>query len=120
MKSRMLMPQEVEVFYLIPSIRREIALAMKRSGRKQKDIAKALCVEESTVSHYFSMKRGAEFDLGEDVRKVIEESSGEIRNEFDLISHVQKILGMIRESRAICRIHQKLSGLPETCNACFR
>ena len=86
MKSKMLMPQEVEVFYLIPSIRREIALAMKKSGKMQKEIAKTLCVEESTISQYFSMKRGSEFELDNEIKQAINESSQNIKNEFDLIA----------------------------------
>ena len=120
MKSKMLMPQEVEVFYLIPSIRREIALAMKKSGKMQKEIAKMLCVEESTISQYFSMKRGAELTLDKEIRQAINESSQNIKNEVDMITQVQKILGLIRKSKAICRIHRRLANLPESCNACFK
>lgn len=49
MKTQLIMPQEVEVFYAIPALRREMAFAMKASGKKQKEIAKLLCVEESTI-----------------------------------------------------------------------
>ena len=45
MVNRVLQPQELEVFYVIPALRREFSLRLKESGKSQKDIAKVLGVE---------------------------------------------------------------------------
>ena len=53
-----LMLQEVEVRYVIPSIRRELANGLSKEKFKQKEIAELLNITPSAVSQYLSKKRG--------------------------------------------------------------
>lgn len=106
MKSRLMMPQEIEVFYILPAIRREIALGMKASGRKQKEIAKMLCVEESTISQYMNDKRAAKISLDEGFRKDIAKAAERISGQADFIKEAQKLLGIMRK-RTLCSEFKK-------------
>jgi predicted transcriptional regulator len=79
-----LMPQEVEVWYVIPSIRRELALTMIEKGRTQKSIAKMLGVTEPAVTQYklsrgkdSSRSRGDRVDIPEKFQPEIEKSADE-------------------------------------------
>jgi predicted transcriptional regulator len=119
MKLQMIMPQEVEVFYVIPTIRREMALVMKSSGKKQKEIAKLLCVEESTISQYVNNKRAAEIRLNERIKKAVADSAGNVKDKASLVSEMQKILKLIKEDNALCDIHRAVADMPEACDTCI-
>ncbi len=95
------MPQEMEVFYTLPAIRREMAIAMKAAGRKQKDIAKLLCVEESTISQYMNDKRAARLKLDEKVREEAEKAVERVTDRAGFIRETQKLLELARK-RTLC------------------
>ena len=53
-----LMPQEIELWYIYPSLRKEIAKFMiKNHSLKQKEVADKLGVTKAAVSHYVNEKR---------------------------------------------------------------
>lgn len=113
------MPQEVEVFYVIPALRREMAVAMKASGKKQKDIAKLLCVEESTISQYLNNKRAAKMNLNDKIKRDVADSVKKIQNKVDLIVETQKLLALAKNENALCEIHRAIVKLPESCDDCI-
>lgn len=119
MKTSLLMPQEVEVFYVLPAIRRELATAMKATGKKQKDIAKLLCVKESTISQYMSEKRASGMKFNEKIQKAAIEAATGISDRVTLIDATQKLLALIREEKSLCGFHMDIAGLPKSCNVCF-
>jgi len=112
----LLHPQEIEVYYIIPTIRHYLAAFMKEQGLKQKEIAKILNIKESTVSQYLSNKRGSKFKFSKEIEDSIKESASKIRNNFSLITETQRTLKLIRESHELCKIHKQLSPVPRTCD----
>ena len=54
---KQLMPQEIEVWYIIPAVRRELAKSMVKIGLKQKQIAVTLGITEAAVSQYLKLDR---------------------------------------------------------------
>src|SRR3989338_8090782 len=54
------MPQEIEVWYIIPAIRRELTKSMIDLGLTQKQVAKRMGITEAAVSQYLSFKRAKE------------------------------------------------------------
>jgi len=113
------MPQEVEVFYVIPAIRRELALAMKSSGKKQREIAKLLCVEDSTVSQYVNDKRATRINLNNKVKGAVASSVKKIKDMVSLVREIQNLLKLVKNENALCEIHRAKSSLPKSCNACL-
>ena len=57
---KLLHPQEIEVLYILPAIRRELTIEMKKIGLEQKKIAEYLCVTEAAVSQYLNSKRASQ------------------------------------------------------------
>tara|TARA_Y100000310_G_scaffold341261_1_gene439863 strand:+ start:1059 stop:1415 length:357 start_codon:yes stop_codon:yes gene_type:complete len=115
-----LMPQEIEVWYIIPSIRRELAKSLKLKGLSQKEIALTLGITEPAVSQYLHDKRasGIEFDdkllkLVEGSAKILMEDPGRVVNE------IQLILGNVRNSKLMCEIHRKYDSELGDCEVCF-
>ena len=112
---QLIQPQEIEVFYILPTIRRYLTVFMKEYGLSQKKIAELLHIKESTVSQYISSKRASKINFEENIQKEIRLSANKINNKADLIRETQKILGIIRNNNILCKVHRKLAGLPEDC-----
>lgn len=119
MVNRLLQPQEIEVFYVLPAVRREIAIVMKAEGKSQKEIAVLLGVTEPAVSQYISAKRASTFQLNDKVKVAIKESVKRITGEIGLMREMQRLLILIREERLVCQAHEALGGAPKGCNVCF-
>ena len=91
------LPQEIEVWYIIPAIRRELAKNMiEKHGLTQKEAAEKLGLTEAAVSRYVSGKRA-----------YLEMPNGEIKNE--IIKSVDKLVNggkttVVIETCRICDI----------------
>ena len=119
MVNRMLQPQEIEVFYVLPALRREIAICMKSAGNSQKNIAKHLGITDAAVSQYFSSKRAASLEFNNTVKSAILESSKRITEELSAMREIQQLLNLIRKERIVCQVHETLGTAPKNCNICF-
>ena len=120
MKSQLIMPQEFEVFYVLPGIRREMALAMKASGKKQTEIAKLLCVEESTISQYVNGARASKLKLNEKIKAAVAESVRKVHDNVSLIRETRKVLSLLMKENVTCELHKVMAKLPDDCNVCFK
>ena len=116
MKKAFLHPQEIEVFYVLPSLRKYLALSMKTKGMKQKDIAVILGITPATISQYASAKRGDNIRFTPDVLKEIQKSAEQVRDRFSYLRETQHLLQVIRSSNALCQIHKQFSEVPEICD----
>lgn len=116
----LLQPQEVEVYYLLPAIRKEFALALKRTGRAQKEIAQILGVTEAAVSQYCHSKRGQDVAFPQELSRKVEEAAGKVTDQQSMMREVQAILRAAKESRLTCRLHEQMAAVPHGCDACFR
>ena len=120
MVNRLLQPQEVEVFYIIPAIRRELALCMKDMGYKQKEIAKKLGTTEPAISQYLTAKRATEVKFDKNIQDQIKKSAKNINDYKGLTTAIQDLLKKIGKSRATCRVCKAKISLEDNCNICFR
>ncbi|MCK5630488.1 MAG: helix-turn-helix domain-containing protein [Nanoarchaeota archaeon] len=119
----MLQPQEIEVWYILPAIRRELAMLLtKKHGLSQKDTAKILNVSAPAVSQYMKSKRASEVKFTKNTSKLIEKASEKIfKDNSKLISEIQILIAAIRKDLTLCRIHKnKNKDLPAKCCVCLR
>jgi len=117
---KVLQPQEVEVYYLLPALRREIAIALKQAGKAQKMIAVLLGITEAAVSHYFSGKRAADVSLPEGFVKLVHERAARIKDSHSANAQIQYLLRQANESRLLCKIHFGMDkNVPAGCAICF-
>lgn len=108
--------QEIETFYILPTIRRYFALCMKEQGIKQKDIAEMLGISSATISQYSSNKRGHRINFDEEVVNEIKKSCLKINDKHSYMHETQHILNFIREKRIVCSVHKLFSTVPKDCN----
>ena len=114
-KKSFLLPQEIETFYVIPTLRRYIAMALKERGMKQKDIAGLLQINSATISQYASSKRGHKIDFSGEVIVTVKEAAGRIKDHFTYIQEMQRLLLIIRKTNVLCLIHKQFSDVPLQC-----
>jgi predicted transcriptional regulator len=134
-----MMPQEVEVWYVLPAIRRELARIMKtkevpRVGEDgkakqhkitQKEIAKMLGVTEPAITQYLLKKkgmrsRGDQVVIPERFLPAIEKSADTMIAGFEkgmkeddlfevMTREINRIIKVIRDDGAMCDIHRQFS-----------
>jgi predicted transcriptional regulator len=117
---RNLQPQEIEVYYLLPAIRRELAKALKKKGSDQKTVAALLGVTPAAISQYLSGKRGKEIDLPPNFIKDLEQAAGTIKDSKSAYAAIQHLMRHAAECRVLCQIHYGMDkNLPKSCSLCF-
>jgi predicted transcriptional regulator len=116
MVNKLLHPQEIETFYVIPTIRKHFAEAMLKQGLKQKDVAEIFGVTAATISQYMSEKRGNEVAFTDDVIAEITKAAQNIKDQHSYLLETQRVLKFIRTSKTICTIHKMFSDVPSNCD----
>jgi len=117
---KLLEPQEIEVFYILPSIRRELTINLKQLGLKQTEIADLLGVTAAAVSQYLNSKRASEVKFTDEIRQEIKNSAIKIKHGGFLLNETQYLLNRVRATRIICQLHEKLADVPKNCEVCFQ
>ena len=118
-----MIPCELVATKLLPVIRRQIVIEMMKEGKKQRDIAQTLNLNESAVSHYIAKRRANVKDGVLD--KIVKEQikRGVIKGESFAVT-VCEICRELRESHKLCIIHKRNSKSsqkinPEDCKICL-
>ncbi len=119
------MPQELEVWYILPAVRREIAKSLYKKGLSQKDIAKRLKITEPAISQYIKAKRGKTFKIDKVLLKEVDISANHIDKDHstaNIIYEMNRISNLIKKSGAICSLHRNYDKDPslEECDICMR
>ena len=113
-------PQEVQVWYILPAIRRELVLNLKLLGLKQKDIALLLNITEPAVSQYLKNKRGSDIRFSKKIKDEIKKSSKKIIENKKLFrTELQKLIRLVKDTRFLCTVCNEHTGTNEDCEICY-
>ena len=113
---KMILPQELDVWYVLPAIRKEFALEMIKHGLNQKEVAKLLSLTEAAVSHYKNDNRAKEDLIDEKTKKEIKNSVETIIKNNNLLFHeIMRIDNMLKINGIFCKIHKSKSFTPDKC-----
>ena len=106
-----LLSQEVEVWYIIPALRKELAriltqkyeLSFERAGN-------ILGISKAAVSQYLSNKRANKIKLNPSVKKEIAKSAKVMyKNPKLAISEIQRLLKFMKENKCSCEVCKKFN-----------
>lgn len=115
-------PCELVIWYLLPSVRSELAKELIRLGLSQKEAAKRLGISEAAISHYTKGKRGKKIDLDKETRNDIKRLANEMASSPDETNSILKtceICIKVRKAEILCKLHRSLDLIPDTCKACL-
>lgn len=115
MVNKLLLPQEIETFYIIPTLRRYLAVFMAERGVRPKDIAVLLRVNKSAISQYKSAKRGHNLEFPKEIVREIRKSALLIHDTLSYLRETQRLLACIRETKVLCQVHKHISPVPKSC-----
>lgn len=113
-------PQEIEVWYILPAVRKELVLVLKEKNLSQKEIAQLLNVTESAISQYTKSKRAKEIVFNDKVKEFIKHSATKIKDSTTAYQQIRKICEFIRISKALCEIHMQMEKKLCNCDICYR
>ena len=115
------MPQEIEVWYIIPALRRELAKSMVGLGLAQKQIADKIGITEAAVSQYLSSKRAKEVVFSDAVLEEIKKSAKKItEGKSTIVPEMMRLTKLTGVMQVMCCIHKKQdASLPKGCDICF-
>lgn len=115
------MPQEIEVWYVLPAIRRELSKEMIKLGMTQRKVAALLKVTEATISQYLKSKRAKEIKFDQKILNEIKASASRIvEEESQILDEIQRICELIKKTNLLCKIHRKYDkDVLAKCKACL-
>ena len=117
------MPQEIEVRYILPAIRRELARTLIKDHKlSQKETANILGLTEAAISQYQHSKRAKEVVFSDNVTNEIKKSAEKIlldKNKQKVIGEIYRISNLATVRQILCDLHRQQSKDLATCNICF-
>ena len=115
----LLYPQEVEMHYILPAIRRDLTDELKSMGLEQKEIARLLRISEPAVSQYVTNKRGQDVKFPNNMKQEIHKSAKRLLAHGDLLRETRLLLDLSMKERVTCVMHCKVADMPSDCGVCF-
>ena len=118
------MPQEIEVRYILPAIRRELARIFIQDHKlSQKEAANVLGLTEAAISQYQHSKRAKEVVFSDNIVKEVRISADRIladkANKQRLIAEMYRVTNLTSVKQILCDIHRAQSKDLHNCNICF-
>lgn len=111
-------PQEIEVWYVIPAIRKELAVCLVKGGQSQRKVAEILGITEAAVSQYVQKKR-AGVKLPSEVKEFIHHCSKLIKDKDSAFKQIQNICKFVKDKKHLCKIHHGIEECRKGCDACY-
>ncbi len=98
------LPQEIEVWYIIPAIRRDMAVCFSREHKISYDnIASMMGLTKAAISQYIAGKRVERIKIHPKVLEEIKMSCNRVvKNKSTVIKEISKILDIIKRKKLHC------------------
>ena len=114
-----LLPQEIEVWYVIPSLRKELSkILTKKYGMTFEKAGNSLGVSKAAVSQYLSKKRGKQIKFSKATLKELQVSAKNIHDNPEKGFHeIFRLLKVSRANGDSCKVCEKFNkGAMHSCN----
>ena len=118
-----ILPQEVELWYVLPSIRSEFAKTLVTVyGFSQKRTAKLLGLTEAAVSQYLNSKRAQYLRFDNPVKETIKKLAARVAdNKLEASVAILRICKLLKRRGVVCKVHKdKDPYVKEGCDICFK
>lgn len=104
-----LLPQEIEVWYIIPAVRKELAKQLtKKYGLSYEKAGLILGISKAAISQYLSNKRANKVKLSAEIKKEVAKSAKIINENPKLaLIEMQKILKIMKDKKCSCDVCKK-------------
>jgi hypothetical protein len=116
-------PCELIVWYVLPSIRSELARELLSSGLTQKEVSEKLGITQPAISQYLGRKRGKEIKFKGEIKEEIRRLARNVAEGADLselVLRICRICMKVRRGRALCELHSQQEDVPDGCRICIK
>ena len=113
----MKIPCELIVWYVLPSIRRELARELvDKHNFSQAEVARRFGVTDAAISQYLKAKRGTSKEIEnsgkyEDFRKEVEIAAVRMVNGSDIVTETCRICEMVKKSGMLVKVYETRTGI---------
>jgi len=112
------LPQEIEVWYVIPAIRRELASCLIRNhGITYEKVGEMMGLTKAAISQYLSKKRAAKIKLHENaLNEVCKSCMLIVAKKKHTSQEIMRVLKFIRDKNLPCEVCDKSTqGILDDC-----
>jgi len=112
------LPQEIEVWYIIPAIRKELSEVLTKKHKLTYEKAgEILGISKAAVSQYLKKKRAGKVKIPSEIKKEIEKSAEIIvKNENIAVREIIRILNLMKRYKCSCQVCKKYNkGILKQC-----
>lgn len=104
-----MLPQEIEVWYIIPAIRKELAKQLtKEHDLSYEKAGRILGISKAAVSQYISNKRANKVCISGDIKSEIKKSAKIMaENPKTAVTEMQRILKLMKDKKCSCKVCKK-------------
>jgi len=108
---KLFMPQEIQVWYILPALRREFAKCLVEDFKlSKKDTAEMLSVTESAISQYFKSKRAKEIVFNDSIKEQIKQAcKNVVDGKTILMEEIYNLSINEQVTKSTCTLHMKYS-----------
>jgi predicted transcriptional regulator len=118
----MKIPCELIVWYVLPSIRRELARELvENHNLSQAEVARRFGVTDAAISQYLKAKRGTSKEIEnsgkyEEFKKEVEQSAVRIVNGSDIVTETCRICEVVKHNGMLVKVYEIHTGMkPPQC-----
>ena len=120
MSKKLIFPQEIEVWYILPAIRKKISLKLAEN-LPQKDVATIMGVTPAAISQYKKQKRAKEEIFDQEMEKELTISVKKIiKDNNNLGDEIIRLNTLLKKKGILCKIYKKVCALKKSqkCTYC--
>jgi len=114
-----MLPQEIEVWYIIPAIRKELARQLVSEYKvSYEKVGMSLGISKAAVSQYLSNKRANKVCLNARTKKEIKKSARALyENPKAGLREIERILKFMKDTKCSCEVCKKYNkGVLDYCD----
>ena len=103
------LPQEIEVWYIIPAVRKELSKQLvKKHSLSYEKAGKILGISKAAIAQYLKNKRANKIKISSEIKQEIKKSADIIINdEKQAIKEIERILRIMKEKKCSCNVCRK-------------
>lgn len=114
---KLIFPQEIEVWYVLPAIRKQLALELIKQGLTQSQVSKLLDCSRASINQYTKQQRGHEI-LNQKIKSEVENSSSLIiKNKSTVFQEIMRVNQLVKNTGLLCQLHKKLGLAKCSCQS---